>query len=540
MTIRRSLLAVLVFVLASACVALEVPTPIAFEPAMNELVVGLAHPPVSLDPADHRSRNSETVIRNMFDSLTTRDNHSGVHLELAQEITRQDERTLLIRLREGVLFHDGVEMTAEDVVFSFNRIIQENAIEYPEPHSSPRQGLIAPLETIEQIDDYTVLMHFSGPWPVAYQMLVHQQIVPKHYVEQVGTKGFQEAPIGTGPFKFVSADFDLSEVVLERFDDYYGGSPDLEPVGSACIDQAVFRYIPDARTRAAALTVGEVDIIQSVPLELLDYLADNASVQVKDAPGTQPLYLELNVRALPFNSRNVRLALNYAVDRVAILKEVYGGRGKLLAGPLSPYNSFVNIELTPYPYDQSIAVDLLAQAGWWDLLGEGLRRAEGDEFRFTIDTVAEYAPVAEMLSEQYAEIGIEADVRIWEREVIRPLFEEGQRVAYLDSWEDSAFDPVGHLEAKWHGRVADQPYGRGNFSGYNNGRVNFLIREGELTANPLERQIIYSEAQEIIYSQAPAVFLILPEAVEAASTKVVNWEPAADGRINLHDVCLDE
>jgi peptide/nickel transport system substrate-binding protein len=144
------------------------------------IVVALAQAPTSLDPADHRSRLSETVIRNMFDGLVTRDTRNGVHLELAEEMNWLDDQTLQVRLRQGVLFHDGVEMTADDVVFTFERIIQEDAIEYPTPHSSPRRGLIAPLQAIEKTDDYTVVLRFGAPWPPAIQMLVHQQIVPQH------------------------------------------------------------------------------------------------------------------------------------------------------------------------------------------------------------------------------------------------------------------------------------------------------------------------------------------------------------------------
>ncbi|MFB0537668.1 MAG: ABC transporter substrate-binding protein, partial [Anaerolineae bacterium] len=123
-------------------------------------------------------------------------------------------------------------------------------------------------------------------------------------------------------------------------------------------------------------------------------------------------------------------------------------------------------------------------------------------------------------------------------QVIRPRLLTGERMAYLDGWGDSAFDPVGHFEAKWHGYVEGQPYGRGNYSGYDNERVNELIRMGEVTADPAKRQMIYDEAQEIIYEEAPAVFLILPEQIEAASVRIQNWEPASDSRINLHDVCV--
>jgi peptide/nickel transport system substrate-binding protein len=114
----------------------------------------------------------------------------------------------------------------------------------------------------------------------------------------------------------------------------------------------------------------------------------------------------------------------------------------------------------------------------------------------------------------------------------------GERAAYIDGWGDSAFDPVGHFEAKWHTFVPGGVYGRGNYSGYSSARVDELIRMGELTADIEERHRIYDEAQEILYVEAPAVFLLLPREIEAASDRVLNWEPSSDGRLNLHDVCL--
>lgn len=509
------------------------PTPL---PQRDVIIVGLAEAPDTLDPADHRNRQSETVLRNMFDGLVTRDNASGVHLELAEELTWLDDTTLEVKLRQGVKFHDGVEMTADDVVFTFERIIYENMIEYPEPHTSPRKGLIAPLESIEKTDDYTVLMHFSAAWPVAMQMLVHQQIVPKHYLEEVGTEGFIAHPIGTGPFKFVSAK-GLDEIVMERFDDYYGGAPDLEPVGPACIRQAVFKVIPESSTRVAALLAGEVDIIQGVPSEMLDILEKTPGLQVGTAPGTQPKWMEMNVNSPPFDDVRVRQAMNYAVDKDLIIEAIYGGRAVALPGALSPYNNFVNRSLEPYPYDTEKALSLLAEAGWTDSNGDGALDKDGQNLSFTIDTLEEWRPLAEAVAAQFRAIGIDAAVRFWEYAVVKPMLQEGERQAYLDDWGDSAFDPVGHFEAKWHGFI-DSTYGRGNFSTYNNERVNELIKLGEVTVDVEERQLLYDEAQQIVYDECPAVFLILPEEAEAARADLVNWAPASDSRINLHDVCI--
>jgi len=508
-------------------------------PTRDVIIVALTDAPTSLDPADHRSRLSETVIRNMFDGLVTRDTRSGVHMELAESIEWLDEEILEVKLRQGVLFHDGVEMTADDVVFTFERIIGENMIEYPEPHTSPRKGLIAPLESIEKKDDYTVVMNFSGAWPPAMQMLVHQQIVPKHYLEEVGTEGFIEQPIGTGPFKFVSAE-GLEEIVMERFDDYYGGAPDLEPVGLACVKEVVFRVIPEASTRVAALLAGEVDIIQAVPAELIDTLAQTPGVQVKTAPSTQPKWMEMNVNQPPFDDVRVRQAMNYAVDKDLIMEAIYGGRAVALPGPLSPYNNFANEDLEPYPYDPDKALELLEEAGWTDSDGDGTLDKGGKPFAFTIDTLEQFRSLTEAVADQFRTIGIDAGVRFWEYSVLKPMLLAGERMAYLDDWGDSAFDPVGHFEAKWHGQVEGEPYGRGNFSTYNNERVNELIKQGETTADVTTRQTIYDEAQEIVYEEAPAVFLVLPEEAEAAREDIQNWEAASDSRINLHDVCIGQ
>lgn len=516
----------------------SVKQPATKDPKDSVIVVALSEAPTTLDPADHRSRQSETVIRNMFDGLVTRDTRNGVHMQLAESLNWVNDTTLEIKLRQGVKFHDGSEMTADDVVFSFNRIIQNNAIDYPAPHTSPRKGLIAPLESIEKTGIYTAVMHFNAPWPPALQLLVHQQIVPKSYIEKVGTKGFVEHPIGTGPFKFVSAKSGLEEIVLEKFADYYGGSPDLAPVGPACINTAIFRVIPEASSRAAALLANEVQIIQSVPSDLVEKIKTSANVAAKTAPGTQPKWIELNVNQPPFNDVRVRQALNYALDKNLIIREIYGGRAVALPGALSPYNNYVNKSLSPYPYDTKKALALLAEAGWKDTNGDGILDKDGKPLSFTIDTLEEWRSLSEAIVNLYQGLGIDANVRFWEYNVIKPKLQTGERLAYLDDWGDSAFDPVGHFEAKWHGAVTDQPYGRGNFSGYNNPTVNQLIKQGETTIGQAERQKIYDQAQQIIYNEAPAVFLLIPEEIEASSMKVLNWEPASDGRINLHDVCL--
>jgi peptide/nickel transport system substrate-binding protein len=369
------------------------------------------------------------------------------------------------------------------------------------------------------------------------QLLVHHQILSKAYVEKVGTKGLAEKPMGTGPFKFVSAKTGLEEIALERFDDYYGGAPGLKPVGKACVSKAVFRVIPENSTRIAALLAGEVDIITEVPADLVERLKRAPGVQVKTVAGTRPIWMEMNVKQAPFDDPRVRQALNFAVDKDLLVRKVYNGLAQPLAGPLMPTNSYADPNLKAYAYDRAKALALLKDAGWTPDTG-GMLMKDGKRLAFVMDTIEGMRPLTEALSSVFRDIGIDAGVRVWEYNVVRPKLLAGERQAYVGDWGDSAFDPVGHMEAKWHSYKEGSTYGRGNFSGYANARVDQLIRDGERKNEPAERRAIYNEAQRLIHAEAPAVFLLLPQAVEAAAARVQNWQPASDSRVNLHDVCL--
>ncbi len=250
------------------------------------------------------------------------------------------------------------------------------------------------------------------------------------------------------------------------------------------------------------------------------------------------MWLQLNVSDPLFADVEVRQALNYAIDKDLIVEAIYGGRAESLPGPLSPFNNFVNTSLSPYPYDPDMALQLLSDAGWTDSDGDGMLDKGGQTFSFTIDTIERWRPLAEGMAGLYRELGLDAGVRFWEYSVVKPQLLACERQAFLDDWGDSAFDPVGHFEAKWHTFIEGEPYGRGNFMCYSNERVDELIKAGEVEADAAARQVIYDEAQQIVYDEAPAVFLILPETAEASSDRVLNWVSASDSRINLHDVCL--
>ncbi|MBN1954102.1 MAG: ABC transporter substrate-binding protein [Anaerolineae bacterium] len=551
---NRFALAILIIVMLalSTCTPQATQPPPSLEETGSQgetLIIGLSSAIMTLDPADHSDRATETVLRNMFDGLVTRTPQGEVVLELAESFQQIDDTTWEFVLKQGVTFHNGEALTTEDVQFTFDRIMAENGIEFgisnPEPHTSPRQTFVGPMESIEVIDDYTIHFHFSEPWPVGMQMLVHTQIIPKDYYQEVGAAGFLEFPVGCGPFRFVEGSLN-DQVVMERFDAYYGGANELPPVGPALLARLIFCVMPDAQARVVALQAGEVHIIQDVPPELVPTLLSTPYVQISSGPSTRPLWMEMNVNRPPFDDLRVRQAMNYAVDTSRIVEETLNGLGISLAGPLSPFNEFAapnlspsDSQLPPYSYDPEQALRLLADAGWIDSNGDGYLDQDGERLAFTIDVRSREESVAEAVAAQLRAIGINVQVEVVaDYSLLQEQLFNGERDAFVNGWGDSAFDPVGHFEAKWHSRVAGTAYGRGNYSGYANRHVDQLIESGESEMDQSNRHVIYDQAQQMVYDDVPAVFLVLPYVVEASTIHVHNWKVSSDGRLNMHDVWL--
>jgi len=507
-------------VVEKATVVEEAVTPVSAPRQGGTLVVGMAATSVvTLDPAAYSDRATETVIRNIFDGLVTRTTDNEVVLELAEEYRWVDSQTVEFDLKPGVKFHNGESLTADDVVFTFERILNQDI-------GAQRRGFVQEVGSVERVDQNTVRFNLKSPWPVFLQMLVHNQIVPHDYLAWAGNARFARRVLGSGPFRFVEGD--LSEqIVLERFGDYYGGADALPPVGPPYLERVTFRMIPEASARVEALSTGEVHIIQDVPSLLVTQLIGNPEITIKTTMGTRPKFMDLNVTSPPFDDVRVRRALNYALDTDKILTEVASGYGVVLPGPLSPANLYADPSLAPYGHDPEKVEALLDEAGY-----------RPEDISFVIDAYGPYMEIAEAVVRQLRALGMDVSVRTWDYEEVKPLLLNCQRQAFLRDWGDSAFDPVGYVEAKWQTYVEGTPAGRGNFSCYSNPRADELITAGASEPDPKKRREIYDEMQRIIYEDAPAVFLYVPQEIEAASARVHNWQPSPDSRINLHDVWL--
>lgn len=473
------------------------------------VIIGLSEQILTLDPANYRSRTTESVLRNIFDGLVTRKPDGTVAPMIAESWENPTPTEWIFTIRDDVTFHDGTPLTVEDVIFTFERTITEGAID---GNTSPRKGLIEPLTAVEKVDDRRVKFILSEPWPILISMLPHHQIVPKAYLEQVGDAEFAKNPIGAGPFKFKEARLD-ERIVLERYDDYYGGTPKIKTL--------VFDIIPENSSRIAALQSGAVHRIQGVSPELIPQLEQSGNIEVKTANGTRVYKVEMNNQQPPFDNPKVRQAMNYAVNMEQIVDLIIGGYGKALKGPVLEESFGLNKDLPGYEYNPEKAKQLLAEAGY------------PDGFSVVIDTKDTANQVALAVATQLRDIGIDAQIRVWEWGVLLPLIQNGERTMYLTDWGNSTQDPYDFLNPKL--RTGD----RGNYSFYSNARVDELLNAASIEVDVQKREEMYYEAQEIIYEEAPWIFGYSMMEIEAGVTNLKNWEPASDGMLNMHDVYLE-
>lgn len=485
-----------------------------------DLRVGFSQDALTLDPANHRKRETETIIRNMCDGLLTRDSAMNIVPEVAESYKQIDARTWELKLRKGVKFHSGAVLTADDVKFTLDRLTQDNAMG---GQTSPRKDLLGPVSGVDVVDPQTVRIRLSSPWPILPAMLPFQELVRKGFVEKVGSAALATQVDCVGPFKLVEWRRGDS-IIMERFADYYGGSPAIPPVGPARVNRVIFRIIPENASRVAALLAGEVDIINELPVSAIKQVDGSGRAKVLKANGTRSFFVAMNLAKKPFDDPRVRKALNHAIDRKLIIDRVLSGTAVPLNGVLSPQAFGFNPDLAEYKYDPALAKKLLAEAGY----GSGLA--------MTIDAEGAFKDVAEAVASMLQRAGVKATVQVWEGAVLTPLWRDPakrkDRDLYFTSWGNGSLDPSDIMLPTL------RTGGRGNSAGFSNARVDQLLDAAEVELDPAKRKALYFEAQSIVNAAAPWIFLWLPQDLYGVSNRVTGWTPSPDSRINLHRAAI--
>jgi len=480
------------------------------------LVVGIESDALTLDPGNFRDRVTETILRNMFDGLVTRSPSMEIVPELATSWERVSDTEWVFHLRDGVTWHDGTPFTADDVVFTVERTVKEGRIS---GMTSPRKGLLDPVTDAVALDRLTVKLITSVPYPALLAFLPHHLIVSRHYVEAVGDEAFAANPVGTGPFRFVRWDRGI-QIVMERYDGYYGGSPLLPPVGPAQVDRVIFRVLPETSTRIAALRAGDVHIATRIPVDLIPEIEAVADLRVLSVRGTRSAFIEMNVTRPPFDDVRVRQAMNYAVDVDLIIEHVLAGLATPIPSLMSPDSPYY-ADLPRYGYDPAKARDLLAQAGY------------GGGFSVTIDCEDHFKDVALVVAEMLRDVGVDAKVQVWDRALLLARLRARERTMWVGDWGNATLDPMDIMIPKL--KTGE----RGNYTGYSSALYDSLLEFAELaTPDEGSRRAAYHVAQALIHRDAPMVFLWVAQEAYGVNRRVAGWQPSPDSRINLHDVDL--
>ncbi len=491
----------------AAAVPTQPPTPLATstpQPTVpsitsgGKLVFGMSWEPSEIDPHVGSSYEGATVDRAVFDTLIRQTPDGAFHPGLATrwEISA-DGLTYTFYLREGVKFHDGTPLNAEAVKFSFDRIAN------PATKSQQAISLIGPYASSEVVDELTVKIHLKEPFGPFLSGIAQPNvaIVSPAAAQQYG-EDFDDHLVGTGPFIFkewVRQD----HITLVRNPDYNWASDFFDHQGPAYLDEIEFKFIEEGTVRTGTLETGETNMINDVSPEDFARLASDPNYKTYSIiqPGT-PLSIAMNVTKPPLDDVKVRQAIEYAIDKKAIVDTLFAGLYELAYSPLAPNTlGYWSGAEQMYGYDPEKAKSLLDEAGWQDSDGDGIRDKEGQPLKLWWPTFKwqRMNDMATMVQAQLKEIGIDLSVDV----VAFPsMYETANKCEHnLVHTGNTDADP----------NALSIVYDSSNVgSGWawtciEDAEIDDLLRQGRVTVDPAERVPIYTKLQQRILDLALVV-----------------------------------
>ena len=498
--------------------------------AEKTFVVAYQGGAVTLDP---HMRNETTTLawqQHIFETPFFYDAEGRVVPVLAEKIEQIDENTWKLYLKKGVKFHDGTEMTAEDVAFSILRAATHK--------KSQMKGYVGKVSEAKVLDRYTVLIKTKVPDPLLPAHLDHAAVIPKAYFEKVGEEGFNKHPIGTGPYKFVSW-LNGDHLNLEAFEDYWGKKPDFKKVRLV--------NIPNGATRVAALLSGEVDIAEKVLPQDFARVERSGVATVKQTPGVRVIYIALDYwreygsEGLPEGAKNpfldprARKAIYMAIDADAIVKKIMGGAATVAEQFLAPIHEGYNPEIKRFSYDPKAARKILEDLGYGDTNGDGwleLPTKEGGRVPFKLridapnDRYLNDAQIAQALANMLRKIGIQAEVNAVPKKVFFPNMTKGHFTMYMAGW--GSMDSINTALSLFHSKDESGLYGRFNRMRYQNPEVDRLIEEAARTFDKKKREDLLKKAMYIAMVEDVAYIPLHYENVIAGVRKGIRFTPRPD------------
>jgi len=463
------------------------PDEVVVPPPMEPFIFVQGVDPETLDPHLYASTIAANVFLHVLEGLVAQSPKLELEPLLATswEVS-EDGLTWTFYLRQGVQFHDGTPFNAQAVKDNFD------AVAFAVPPVRRTAMFAAFMEEVRVVDEYTVQIITREPFGPMLEYMAHPAatIISPTARKNLG-KDVATNPVGTGPFKFrewIPGD----RVVLERFEGYWGEAPQ--------IDTLIFKPVKEAASRIMMLEAGEAHLITGVTPHDVARLDADPAITVSVIPTTRVMYIGMNNQIWPFNDVRVRQAINYAVDKEAIIQHVLLGFGRVLDSHL-PHLMWGHRPVGPFEYNPERARELLREAGVPEGTPIELWTPHG---RYVMDK-----EMAEAVAGYLEKVGFDVEIRVWEwaaylAALRRPL-EKSETQMFLLGWAAGTVEPDWQTRPLLH---TDKWPPRGwNAAFFSHPRVDELIMKGMGAVDPEERKAIYGELQELLFWEAPWLFM---------------------------------
>jgi ABC-type transport system substrate-binding protein len=493
------------------------------------LVFGRSGDSVGLDPGRETDGESFYIADNVYETLVAfKPGSTEIIPDLATSWDiSSDGLTYTFHLRTGVKFHDGTPFNADAVVYSLGRQFKKDMPAYKNGPWQYWGGMDMDniVKDVVKVDANTVritLKKQEVPF-IANLAMNFAAIVSPTAAEKWGAD-FKSHPVGTGPFRFVSWTKD-DNIVLERNPDYWGQK--------AYLDRVIFKVIPDPTARYLSLKKGEVDLIDFPSPQDIPAIKSDPNLKIVQQPGLNVGYLALNVEKKPFDSKLVRQAMNYAINKQEIIDAVYGALGTPAKNPIPPTMWSYNDDIKAYPYDPDMAKKLLAQAGYPNGFATDL---------WAMPVSRPYNPnakkVAEIMQAQLAKVGITASIVSYEWGTYLDKTEHGEHQTAMLGWTGDNGDPDNFLFVLLSIPATQIP--AQNISFWKNEQFEQLIEKAKVTPNQATRTELYKQAQVIFHEEAPWVPIAHSIVVEPMKKTVEGFVLYPTGKRVFQSVWLDQ
>ena len=481
--------------------------------ASNAITIVQDSLPTTLDPHDHREAVTTRSLAQAYEGLIRRNADAEIIAQLATDYERLDDETVRFHLREGVQFHSGAEMTAEDVAYSINRTVDPD-VGIASPQADQLTG-VAGAEP--SMDGAAVDVNLTSVNPAVFALFAAYLTV----MEREWTEGLDDGEVGrrmngTGPYEVGSYEEDV-ELVYERFDDYWGEQPDVE--------RATFQGSTESSSRWSALASGEADLITDLNPNDAPQVEENEATRIDSSPATRLVFVAMKYNVEPFDSVPFRQAMNYAIDLDAIIENVLSGFGVALGQPTLPNFFGYNPDVDPYPYEPDTAQQLVDESEYDDV-SLTLHSPVGDVFGDV--------QVAQAVAGYISDLdGVSCEVRQREFASLAGELTDGNMETspdmYLISWGNASFDtsaiaiPV----------LASY----GSLTTYANDELDELFRQAEDEPDVEARRDLYHEAMALAHDEAPWIYLHQHHNLYGVSERL-DWEARADEQIYVKNIGL--